>query len=129
MTDDCKICGHPKSDHGSHIGPDHTGQKIKHIGCKVTVKRTKVDLRDIGISSIGHTCSCHGVKPNTSLKGAIKKYQKYLKELKNQELTADTIRSNIYKIKEIKKVIRRFKKDIKENPKNLLWWQLEELEK
>jgi hypothetical protein len=105
--------------HHSHIGPDHTHQKIKHIGCRVTVKKDKIDfMGDFGISEIGHACSCDGFKPNTSLKRAIKKYQKYLKGLPKDDL---------YEIKEIKSVIRRFKKDIKENPKNLLHWQLEEL--
>jgi len=115
----CKICGHSKDEHKSHIAPDHTGQKINHVGCRVVIKRSEIDMHEFGISSIGHTCSCDGFKPNTKLKRAIKKYQKYLKEL---ERTSD----NIYKRQEIKRVINRFKKSIKENPKNLLHWQLEQ---
>ena len=117
MTGDCKICDHPKSEHKSHIGPDWTGEKIKHIGCRVIVKRDKVDMKEIGITSIGHNCSCHGVKPNTSLKAAIKKYTKYIKDNKA------TI--SPYKVKKLRDTMRRFRKDIKENPKNLLHWQLE----
>lgn len=119
----CRVCKHDKKLHGSHIGPDHTGQKIKHISCNFEVKRSKIDLDFFGITSIGHRCSCDGFKHNTSLKRAIKKYQKYLKTL-DKNLSV-----NIYKISEIKKVIRRFRKSIKDNPKNLLHWQLEEFEK
>jgi len=115
----CRICKHPKDEHHFHIAPDHTGQKIKHIGCRVIVKRSKIVMDEFGISSIGHTCSCDGFKPNTTLKRAIKKYQKFLRGLERTS-------NNIYKRKEIEKVIRRFKKSIKENPKNLLHWQIQE---
>lgn len=123
MTEElCRICKHPKSQHHSHVAPDHTGQNIRHVGCMVVIK-TDIITDFLGKGNdmpIGHTCSCDGFKPNTKLKRAIKKYQTYLRGLPK---TVD----NMYKRKEIEKVIRRFKKSIKENPKNLLHWQKEEL--
>lgn len=116
MKKDCRVCGHLKSEHQIYIGPNWIDKKVKHVSCVVIIKRTEVDLSDIGISSIGHRCSCDGFKPNTSLKRAIKKYTKALKERDFSE----------YKIKEVKDVIRRFRKDIRDNPKNLLHWQLEQ---
>ncbi|MEE9339545.1 MAG: hypothetical protein V3U87_15840 [Methylococcaceae bacterium] len=113
----CRVCGHPKDQHGSHIGPDWTGEKIKHVCCRFIVKRSEIDMHEFGISSIGHNCSCDGFKPNTSLKRAIKKYQKFLRGLERTS-------ANIYKRREIEKVIRRFRKSIKENPENLLSWQV-----
>ena len=117
----CKVCGHAKDEHKGHIAPDHTGQKINHISCRVIIKREEVDfMGGFGVSSIGHTCSCHGVKPNTSLKNAIKKYEKHLKTLD------PNLVKNQYARKELKAIIKRFKQNIKDNPKNLLHWQLEE---
>lgn len=116
----CRVCGHPKEEHKGHIARDWTGEKTNHISCRIIVKRDSINgMEMFGVTSIGHTCSCHGFKPNTSLKRAIKKYQKFLRGLPR---TSD----NIYKRREIEKTIRRFRKDIKENPKNLLHWQLEE---
>jgi hypothetical protein len=116
----CRICNHPTSKHHSHIGPDWTGQKIKHIGCIVVIKTDYIEdfLGEGNTMPIGHTCSCHGFKPNTDLKRAIKKYQKYLKE--HEDLSE-------YRVKELKDVIRRFRKDIKDNPENLLHWQRREI--
>ena len=87
-------------------------------GCK---KKIRVDdsLGKGNTMPIGHTCSCHGVKPNTYLKKGIKKYQKFLRTLPK---TVD----NMYRRKEIQTFIRSSKKAIEENPKNLLWWQLED---
>jgi len=118
----CIICNHLKSEHHSHIAPDHTGEKIKHVNCRVVIKTDVITdfLAKGNDMPIGHTCSCDGFKPNTKLLRAIKKYQKYLRGLPK------TV-NNMYKRKEIEKVIRRFKKSIKQNPKNLLYWQLEEL--
>jgi hypothetical protein len=117
----CRICNHPKENHTVHIGPDWTGQKIKHVGCKVIIKKEKIDFMDMfGIGEIGHSCSCDGFKPNTKLKRAIKKYLKFLKE---HPATSD----NLYRRHQVKDAIKRFRKSIKENPKNLLHWQLEEL--
>jgi len=119
----CKVCGHLKSEHSVHVAPDHTGQKIKHVGCRVRVKTDYINdfLGQGNTMSIGHTCSCHGVKPNTSLKNAIKKYQKYLKTLD------PNLVCNMYRRKEIKEVIKRFKKDVEDNPENKLWWQKQEI--
>jgi len=115
----CKVCGHLKSEHRSHIGPDHTGQKINHVGCNVVVKREDVDfMKEFGISSLGHSCSCHGVKENTYLQRGIDKYRKFLRGLPKTN-------DNLYKRKEIESQIRRLKKSIKENPLNLLHWQKE----
>lgn len=119
-ADCCRVCGHFKEEHRSHIGVDHTGEKVKHVGCRVVVKRSELELPEFGISSVGHTCSCHGFKPNTYLRRAIKKYQKFLRGLPK---TSD----NLYKRKEIESAIRRFRKSIKENPENLLEWQKEKL--
>ena len=116
----CRICNHPKSEHHSHIAPDHTGEKIKHVNCRVVIK-TEIITDFLGKGNdmpIGHTCSCDGFKPNTSLKRAIKKYKKYLKDLPK-------VYENMYKRKEIQSTIRRFRQSIKENPDNLLHWQRE----
>jgi len=116
----CKICGHPKSDHNVHIGPDHTGKKTKHITCYFHVTKTvMIDGGPFGDIATNHCCSCDGFKPNTSTKRAIKKYQKYLKTLPK---TSD----NLFKRKEILSKIRSFRKSIKENPKNLLHWQMDD---
>ena len=116
----CRICEHPKKEHTGHIAPDHTGQKINHIGCKVIMKTEYIKdfLGKGNTMPMNHACSCHGFKPNTYLKQGIKKYLKFLRELPR---TSD----NIYKRKEIESTIRRFRKSIKENPKNLLHWQIE----
>ncbi len=122
MSDEklCRICGHPKSEHHIHIGPDHIESKVKHINCMVRVKVEYISdfLGEGNTMPIGHTCSCHGFKPNTYLNQAIRKYKKYLKTL---PINADTYFKRI----ELKKLIKQFKNDIKENPKNLLHWQLE----
>lgn len=121
---DCRICGHPKSEHHVHVSPDLTGEKIKHVGCMVRMKTDYIEdfLGKGNTMPIGHTCSCHGVKANTYLKSGIKKMLKKLKTLDK------SLSVNIYRRKELKKYIKDFRKDINENPKNLLWWQLEELE-
>jgi len=118
----CRVCGHLKSEHKGHVAPDWTGQKINHISCRVTVKTDYIEdfLYKGNTMPIGHSCSCHGFKPNTSLKQAIKKYQKFLKTLPK---TSD----NLYRIKEVQSAIRRFRKSIKENPDNLLHWQKKEV--
>lgn len=113
----CQICGHSKSEHHSHIGPSLSGKKIKHVGCVVTMKRTPIDMKEFGITSIGHSCSCHGVKPNTYLKSGIREMMKARKD--------KSVGS--YERNELNRNIRRFKQDVKENPKNLLHWQLEAL--
>jgi len=114
----CKICGHLKSEHTGHIGTDHTGEKINHISCHHSVgKKDSMDMGIFGNVTITHSCSCHGVKPHTYLKRAIKKYQKYHKGLDK------TLSVNVYKRKEIQKAIRHLRSEIKENPENKLWWQ------
>lgn len=116
----CKICGHDKKEHRGHIAPDWTGRKVNHISCYFTVKRDDVSgfMSNLGVTSVGHACSCDGFKPNTSLKRAIKKYKKFLKELPQ---TSD----NLYRRKEVMDAIKRFRKSIRDNPKNLLYWQKE----
>ena len=94
----CRVCGHSKEQHKSHIGPDYTGQKIKHISCNEIVKRSEIDMHEFGISSIGHRCSCDGFKPNTSLKRAIKEISKISSKTLDPTITVD----NLYKRKEIK---------------------------
>jgi hypothetical protein len=122
MSRFCRICNHPKENHTVHIAPDWTGQKTKHVGCNTIVKKEKIDfMKGFGITEMGHACSCDGFKPNTSLRRAIKKYTKFLKD---NPPTAD----NLYRRKQVKDAMRRFRKSIKENPKNLLHWQLEELQ-
>lgn len=111
----CKICGHDKELHTVHISPDHTGQKVKHVGCHFTVASERLDF-GLGEMPIKHSCSCHGVKENTYLMNGIKKYQKFLRELPKTS-------SNIYRRKEVESQIRRLRKSIKENPLNLLHWQ------
>ncbi len=117
----CKVCGHPKDEHHSHVSPDLTGNKIKHIGCMVRVKIDYIEdfLGKGNTMPIGHTCSCHGVKENTYLKSGIKNMLKKLKTLDK------SLSQNIYRRRELMNYIKDFRKDIKENPKNLLWWELE----
>ena len=120
---DCRVCGHPKDEHRGHIAPDWTGQKVNHVGCRVIVKTDYIEdfLSKGNTMPVGHSCSCDGFKPNTKLKRAIKKYKKFLKTL---PLTVD----NMYRRKEVESAIRRFKQMIKDNPKNLLHWQIEKLQ-
>jgi hypothetical protein len=75
-----------------------------------------------GTIPVTHSCSCDGMKPNTSLKRAIKKYQKFLKEETDATLVKD-----MYIRKQVKDAIKRFKESIKENPENLLHWQRKEI--
>ena len=116
----CRLCGHPKKMHTGHIAKDLAGTRRNHINCNFIVKRTKIDLGAFGITDAGHSCSCHGFKPNTYLMQGIKSMKAKLKTL-DKNLVSD-----MYEIRDLRKHIRRFKKDIQENPKNLLWWQREQ---
>lgn len=119
----CKICGHPKKEHKGHIGPDHTGKKINHIGCRVVVKTEYIKdfLGKGNIMPVGHTCSCDGFKKNTSLKRAIRRYKKFLKTETDPSLVKD-----MYVRKQVLDAIKRFRKMIRDNPQNLLYWQIAE---
>ena len=116
----CKVCGHPKSEHRSHTHPDWTNRKITSKSCSHHVgESTSIDMGTLGVIPINHQCSCDGYKPNTSLMKAIKKYQKFLRNETDKRLVKD-----MYIRKQVLDAIKRFRKSIKENPENKLHWQL-----
>ena len=119
MTEMCRLCKHPKKLHTGHMHKDSSGTRMNHINCNFVVKRTEIDLGVFGITDAGHTCSCHGFKPNTYLMRGVKRCKAKLKPLDK------TLVRDMYEVSDLRKEIRRLKKLIQENPKNLLWWQKE----
>ena len=115
----CRLCKHPKKLHTGHIVKDTSGTRMIHINCKFVIERTEIDLGVFGVTNAGHTCSCHGFKPNTYLMRGIKRCKAKLKTL-DKNLVSD-----MYEVRNLRKSIRRLKKLIQENPKNLYWWQKE----
>lgn len=113
----CSVCGHPKKDHLPHEHKDHRNKTVVTISCRHTIGQAdSMDMGIFGNVAITHSCSCHGVKPNTYLKRAVTKYSKFIKE--NKEKLSS------YKVSEIRERLRYFRKKIRENPENKLWWQM-----